>query len=58
MYKIFEDLKIHKVLDVEMDTRKSEIADLSKNQLRHECESREIPTMGKKVALLKIGISY
>ena len=49
MYKIFEDLNIEKVLDDVVDTRKSEISELSKQQLKHECQKLGIPSDGKKV---------
>ena len=51
MYRIFEDLDIDKVLDDEVDTRKSSISELSKKQLQHECKERGIPYDGKKVEI-------
>ena len=49
MYRIFEDLNISSMLDDTIDTRESNIDDLTKNQLRNECQKRGISDIGKKV---------
>ena len=49
MYNILEDLNIDQILDPIIDKRKTDISQLSVNQLKHECNIRNLNDRGKKV---------
>ena len=49
LYRILEDLDLHKVLLAEFDKRKKFFRDLKMNQLRTECRTRNLDHKGKKV---------